>query len=46
MFIDLTYVHAITKDVDLPYRLSDRANTFASLKQQRGNIMATVGFKF
>jgi hypothetical protein len=46
MFIDFTYVHAITKDVDLPYRLSDRGNTFASLKQQRGNIMATVGFKF
>jgi len=46
MFIDLTYVHAITKDIDLPYRLEDRANTYASLKQQRGNIAATVGFKF
>jgi long-subunit fatty acid transport protein len=46
VFVDVTYVHAITKDVDLPYRLSDRANTFASLKQQRGTVMATVGFKF
>jgi hypothetical protein len=46
MFIDLTYVHAFTKDIDLPYRLEDRANTYASLKQQRGNIVATVGFKF
>ena len=46
MFFDLTYVHAITKDVDLPYRLEDRANTYASVKQQRGNIAATVGFKF
>lgn len=46
MFFDLTYVHAVTKDADLPYRLSDRANTFASLKQQRGNVMATIGFKF
>ncbi|GAB2812625.1 hypothetical protein [Ferruginibacter profundus] len=46
MFIDLTYVHNIAKDIDLPYRLEDRANTYASLKQQRGNIVATVGFKF
>jgi hypothetical protein len=46
MFVDLTYVHNITKDVDLPYRLEDRANTYASLKQQRGNVVATVGFKF
>jgi hypothetical protein len=46
IFIDLTYVHAITKDIDLPYRLEDRANTYASLKQQRGNVVATIGFKF
>jgi hypothetical protein len=46
MFIDVTYVHAFNKDADVPYRLSDRANTYASLKQQRGNIMATLGFKF
>ena len=46
VFIDLTYVHDICKNVDFPYRLEDRANTYASLKQQRGNIVATVGFKF
>ncbi len=45
-FIDLTYVHAINKDVSFPYRLEDRANTYATLKQQRGNIVATVGLKF
>lgn len=45
-FVDLTYVHAISKDVSLPYRLEDRANTYASLKENRGNIAATVGFKF
>lgn len=45
-FIDLTYVHAVNKEVNLPYRLEDRANTFADIKQQRGNIVATVGFKF
>lgn len=45
-FIDLSYVHAMSKDVSFPYRLQDRANTFATLKQQRGNIIATVGLKF
>ncbi len=45
-FIDLGYVHAISKDVNFPYRLEDRANTYATLKQQRGNIVATVGLKF
>ena len=46
MFFDLSYVHAITKDVSFPYRLQDKANTFATLNQQRGNVVATVGFKF
>ncbi len=45
-FVDLTYIHAISKDVNFPYRLEDRANTFAELKQQKGNIVATVGLKF
>ncbi|MEO6489396.1 MAG: hypothetical protein ABIO04_05585 [Ferruginibacter sp.] len=45
-FIDVTYVHKIIKDVSFPYRLEDRANTFATLKQKQGNIVATVGFKF
>ena len=46
MFIDLTYVNNISKDINFPYVLEDRANTFASLKQQRGNVVATIGFKF
>lgn len=46
MFLDLTYVHSITKDVHFPYSLSDRANTYASLKQQRGTVTATLGIKF
>ena len=44
-FIDLTYVHNIAKQADLPYRLEDRENTFASIKQLQGNIVATVGIK-
>lgn len=45
-FVDLTYVHTISKDVSFPYRLEDRPNTYATLKQQRGNVVATVGLKF
>ena len=44
-FIDLTYVHGIHKDVNFPYRLPDKANTYASVKGSGGNIMLTVGFK-
>ncbi len=46
VFIDLTYIHSINKDVHFPYRLEDRANTFATINDQRGNIVASVGFKF
>jgi hypothetical protein len=46
MFIDISYMHAMNKDVDFPYRLEDRANTYATLKQTRGNAVATLGFKF
>jgi hypothetical protein len=45
-FVDLTYVYAMSKDVNFPYRLQDRANTYATLNQQRGNVVATVGVKW
>jgi hypothetical protein len=45
-FIDVTYVHSFNKDVDFAYRLQDKDNTFASLRNQRGNIAATFGIKF
>ncbi len=45
-FVDLTYVYSDNKDVVFPYRLQDRANTFASTQNNRGNIVATVGIKF
>ncbi len=45
-FIDLTYVHAFNKDVDVAYRLADKSNTFASFSNQRGQIAATFGIKF
>ena len=46
MFIDLTYVHAFLSDISQPYVLMDKPNTFAESKNNRGNIVATVGFKF
>ena len=46
VFVDLTYVYSSNKDVSFPYRLSDRANTYATLNRTGGNIVATVGFKF
>ena len=45
-FVDLTYVHAINKEVSFPYRLSDKNNTFANINNTRGNIVASIGFKF
>lgn len=45
IFIDLTYVHGLHKDVNFPYRLPDKANTFATTKSGGGNIMLTLGFK-
>lgn len=44
-FVDLTYVHNIMKTADVPYRI--QANTpFANVKNNMGNVIATVGFKF
>jgi len=45
IFIDLTYTYSINKDVYFPYRLNDKANTFAEGKNNRGNIIMTIGFK-
>ena len=45
-FVDLTYAHKAIKDANFPYRLSDRANTYATLNQQQAGIIATVGVKF
>ncbi|UAY51133.1 OmpP1/FadL family transporter [Ferruginibacter albus] len=44
-FIDLTYVYSINKDVNFPYRLEDKANTFSTVDTKRGNIVATLGIK-
>lgn len=45
-FLDFTYVHSLTNDINFPYRLYDKANTFALVKGTGGNIAVTAGFKF
>ena len=46
MFIDLTYAHTFTKDVQFAYRLNDKPNTFAEQGGSRENVLLTLGFKF
>lgn len=47
MFVDLTYVHSLNKDVHFPYRLdAPRQNTFAELREGNGNVILTLGLKF
>jgi long-subunit fatty acid transport protein len=45
-FIDATYVHSTLKDINFPYRLDQKANTFAGIKGTGGTVMFTAGFKF
>lgn len=45
IFVDLTYTHNLNKDVNFPYRLTDKPNTYAMQQNTRGNILMTVGFK-
>ncbi len=44
-FVDLTYVHATTKDVHVPYRLQTAPYSAATLKSGMGNALLTFGFK-
>lgn len=45
IFIDLTYSQTFATDVNFPYRLNDVANTFATQKGGKGNIIMTFGIK-
>jgi len=46
IFIDLSYAHTFTKDVQFAYRLNDKPNTFAEQGGSRGNVVLSFGFKF
>lgn len=46
MFIDVTYVHPLNKDVHFPYRVdAPRSNVYADIKDSNGWALLTVGFK-
>ncbi|MEO7393704.1 MAG: aromatic hydrocarbon degradation protein, partial [Chitinophagaceae bacterium] len=45
MFIDLTYVHNMTKDVHFAYRLQNAPFSAANIRSTAGNAILTVGFK-
>jgi hypothetical protein len=45
-FVDLTLSETFNTDVNFPYRLNDKANVFAETKNNRANILATIGLKF
>ena len=45
MFIDVTYVHNMTKDVHVPYRLESAPNVMANIRNTTGNAVLTLGFK-
>jgi hypothetical protein len=46
MFVDLTFIEGFSRDVNFPYRLADKSNTFATLKEASSTVLMTVGFKF
>ncbi|MDI3321932.1 OmpP1/FadL family transporter [Pinibacter soli] len=46
IFVDLSYVQTLTKDVNFPYRISSGDNTFATVMGSNGNAVLTFGIKF
>ncbi len=46
LFVDLTYIYGLSRDVDFPYRLADKANTYANLKNRNSSVLLTFGVKF
>ncbi len=47
MFVDLTYVHSLHRDVNFPYRVDPpRSNVLADIAEGNGNVLLTLGFKF
>lgn len=44
-FVDATYVHSITKDVNVAYRLQQAPYFNADLRNNTGKVLLTLGFK-
>jgi len=45
-FADLTYVQRLSRDIDVPYLLADKENSYASLKESGGTLLFTIGMKW
>jgi len=45
MFMDISIAQSVLNDAQFPYRLNDKANTFAVQTGNIQNVMMTVGFK-
>lgn len=45
-FVDLTYVHQISRDAVFPYRLDNGFYEAGNVKGGMGRVLLTVGFKF
>ena len=46
VFIDLTYIHQLMKDITFPYRLDNGFFEQGYVKGTNGMIVTTIGFKF
>jgi hypothetical protein len=45
-FVDLALTLGFTRDVDFPYRLADKDNYYATLRETSATALVTVGYKF
>lgn len=44
-FVDATYVHSMTKDVNIAYRLQNAQYYNADIRNTAGKVLLTIGFK-
>ena len=44
-FLDLAYIMGFSRDINVPYRLSDKLNSYAALKEYAGTVVLTAGIK-
>lgn len=45
MFVDLAFIMAFEKNVNIPYLLSDKSNVYADLTHRTGTLLLTFGIK-
>jgi hypothetical protein len=45
-FADLAYTMVIDRNIDVPYRLADKTNSYAALRETGGTLLFTIGMKW